>query len=134
MKGLIPVVAFALLLAHSCSYRADPVQPFSPFDLDESVDGKLLTFDTGQSFTLTLECWGDAGYMWECQIGDTVIISQKGDPKYTTSYPGKVGGVWIVTFTFLVKQSGQTAIRLDERRLWLNEPPLSTVNFIVYVP
>jgi predicted secreted protein len=134
MKSTIALFALAALIGLSCSDKGTPLVPLSTLQLNASVDGKMIPLNAGQSFTLTLDSWGDAGYLWECQIEDTLIVCQAGGPEYRSSNPGTVGGLWIATFTFSADHAGQTVVTLAERRPWIkNEPPRATVTFTVYV-
>ena len=134
MKKTIALFALIALLGLSCSDYGTPLVPLSTLQLNASVDGKMFSVNAGQSFTLTLDSWGDAGFLWECQIEDTLIVCQAGKPEYRSKYPGTVGGVWIATFTFSADKPGKSVVTLAERRPWMkDEPPRATVTFTVYV-
>jgi len=134
MKTLTPLVAFLVLLELHCADKGGPLEPI-PLQLDASVNGQTLTAFVGQRFTLTLDSWADAGYLWECYIGDSLVVSQQGKASYRSADSGKVGGLCFATFTFSVNRAGHTIVTLNERQPWMKDvPPRATVTFAVDVP
>ena len=76
--------------------------------LDATVDGKTVVYPERKKFTLQLDSWADAGYSWDCEISDTLIVGMFGPPTYRQKGDGPivVGGLSVATFTFITKKPG----------------------------
>ena len=134
MKTALPLVALCGLLGLCCVDNGSPLEPIG-LQLDGRVNGKRLTAFVGQRFTLTLESLVDAGYLWKCQISDSLVVCQEGPAKYRTADPNSVGGLSFATFTFSVNRAGHTIVTLNESQPWMKDvPPRATVTFTVDVP
>jgi predicted secreted protein len=132
MKTVAPLVALLGFIGVSCSDIGGPLEPVT-LHYDASVNAKTIAAFVGQRFTVTLDSWGDAGYFWESQVGDPLIVSQFGQASYKSANPGTVGGLWIATLTFSVNHVGQTIVTLRERQPWMKDvPPRASITFTVY--
>lgn len=111
------------------------------YDLDEealdgTVSGKTLVYPEQKKFTLQLDSWADAGYRWECEISDTLIVSMLGPPTYRLKEDGPIvpGGASVATFTFITKIAGKCRLRLIEHQRWMvGVTPRDSVLFSVSV-
>jgi len=126
-----------ILLAFSGCDLGD--SPTSEPQLDSSVNGKRVAYESDQSFSLELDLNADAGYSWYLAISDTTIIdldSTSYRPKNGNwnTVPHPVGGLTVETFYFRAMKPGQCSITLDERQGWLpNVPPINSLRFSVVV-
>jgi len=104
--------------------------------LDATVDGKTVVYPERKKFTLQLDSWADAGYSWDCEISDTLIVGMFGPPTYRQKGDGPivVGGLSVATFTFITKKPGKCQLRLIEHQRWMvGVAPRDSVQFSVSV-
>lgn len=104
--------------------------------LDASVDGTTVVYPERRKFTLQLDSWSDAGYRWDCEISDTLIVSMLGPPTYRQKEDGPIvpGGERVATFTFFTKIAGKCRLRLIEHQRWMvGVAPRDSILFTVSV-
>ena len=119
----------AIFLLAGCLDSGLPSEPH----LDSSINGNFAVFIYDQRFVLELDVNADAGYRWECEIGDTTVVrldSASYRPK--DGGEGRCGGLAVETFYFRTFRPGRSTIKLSERRVWEeNTLPINTIQFVV---
>ena len=104
--------------------------------LDATVNGKTVVYPARKKFTLQLDSWADAGYSWDCEISDTLVVSMFGPPTYRQKEDGPIvpGGASVATFTFFTKKPGKCTLRLIEHQRWMvGVAPRDSILFTVSV-
>jgi predicted secreted protein len=119
----------------SCSHPTE-LNRETGISLDASVNGTTVSYPPGQSFSLDLEVFADAGYTWECTISEESVLAMERDPSYRPKYGGPIlpGGATIETFYFRTAGFGKSTMTLIEHQGWMKDvPPIVTVQFTVIV-
>lgn len=135
MKSGIVLTSLLWVFLVGCSRISNPVGP-DVSELDATVNGKTVAYSQGENFVLRLDSWADAGYRWDCDISDTLVVNTYGEPIYKQKQEGPIvpGGLSVAAFTFIAKKAGQTRLRLTERQPWMSDvAPHDSVIFFVSV-
>jgi predicted secreted protein len=138
-RQLVKVTLVLALCVCFCSGGCNELTAPDEIDaegLDAAVNGKTVVYPEREKFTLQLDSWADAGYRWDCEISDTLIVSMFGPPTYRQKEDGPIvpGGASIATFTFVTKKAGTCGLRLIEHQRWMVEvAPRDSVLFSVSV-
>jgi predicted secreted protein len=131
MKKINNYSFLILILVLSCSDS----QLLTEKSLDASINGKTITVKPNQKFIVKLDIHSDGGYSWDCEINNHGVVA-----KDSTTYKPKnnnknlVGGLTIETFYFRGIGTGQSNVRLIERRSWEKDVhAINTIQFAVIV-
>jgi len=127
------LMLLVLFTASSCNDKGTEPDAGLP-QLDAAVDGRTFQYQQDQRFTLALDSYADAGYMWDWDISDTLVVSTDGNPTYKSNNPDLCGGLCTATFRFYTKIAGYCVVTLIEHQRWMkNDPPLHVVRFSIVV-
>jgi predicted secreted protein len=134
MKAFSSGAILVCLLLLGCGHSTEPIE-LEPVHIDATVDGKTLQYMRDQEFALALDSYADAGYLWDWEISDTLVVSMMGEPSYKPNNPNVCGGLCTATFRFRTKMSGYCVVTLIEHQRWMKDvPPRCTVKFAILVP
>ena len=134
-EQLLRLALCVCLVLGGCNELVDPGDLGQEI-LDATVDGKTVPCSQRVKFTLILDSWADAGYSWDCEISDTLIVGMFGQPTYKpTGYdPDVDGGPSAAIFTFITKRPGLCQVRLVEHQRWMvGVAPRNSITFSVAV-
>lgn len=93
---------------------------------------KKITLKPNEVFTEKVKSMGGAGYSWVVEKNDSLITNV--EIKSTANQKNKAMGAEIeqlITITAL--KQGTSNISIVQKRIWENEPPLDTLNFLITV-
>jgi inhibitor of cysteine peptidase len=98
-------------------------------------NGKQVSVNSGETFTIALEANPTTGYSWSVIEGTGLILEQQGEPTYTpASTTAVAGGGGIQTFLFKATNSGAATLTLGYGRPWeKGVPPVKTFSVKVVV-
>lgn len=88
------------------------------FNLDETSDGKNITLETGENFSLSLKGVPTAGYVWKITEIDETMLKKLDQGEETLTKPGLVGGAARFSWRFQALGKGITRLTLKHYRPW----------------
>jgi len=99
-------------------------------------NGRTVSLSEGQELELRLAANRSTGYSWSVEHTPEPVLTQEGDPTYTsdvTPGPG-VGAPGTETWRFRAAQAGRRTLRMEYRRPWEREkPPAAVVTLRIVV-
>lgn len=128
-KKINTFLAFSFLIISCSSVIQNQIK------YDSSINGKTLELKTKQTFILELDLMASAGYQWDCNVKDSLVLTID-SIKYRPKDENKnlVGGVTIASFYFSANKKGKTKVELIEQRAWeKNIEPINKIAFFVNI-
>lgn len=96
---------------------------------NENMSVPVLRSNLHQEFSVSLESYGAAGYVWEAHYDRAVVsMTQK---VHEPSTSGTIGNSGTEVFTFVPEQRGTTEIRFLLRRPWEREAEVERIYSVI---
>jgi hypothetical protein len=133
MKSPFHATILACFILPGCVQSTEPIEQ-GLSQLDATVNGKAVWYSPDQQFLLAVDSYADAGYQWDWEISDTLVVALVGNPSYKPNNPNVCGGLCTATFRFRTNMSGICVVNLIEHQRWMKDvAPRATVRFSVVV-
>jgi inhibitor of cysteine peptidase len=102
-------------------------------DLTERDNGRSVSAAVGETISLTLAGNPTTGYTWELADIDRAVLAPDPAPSFAAD-SSLTGAGGKVTFRFIARKAGSSAVNLSYRRPWeTGVPPLRSVALTVAV-
>ncbi len=109
------LIAAAFLFAAGCTENSEPIEKGQV--LTEADNGKTLTLEKGENFTLSLKGNPSTGYSWKLDLSDGLSILSD---EYSTDpdHEGEAGAGGIHSWVIETKDTGSQEIKGIYKRPW----------------